>query len=225
MHFQGAPFLPEPAAFGRYLIDLRYYLERTRRLPVEEVLAAFLGFPVAPRAFHLRGLHHVAAYIGDYRREDEVERWLDFLSRAEGVAELRSGPSWIAPRFYGAPGYWISCRLDGVYTELFTVKHLAPWAGHEHAWKASRMSHFALLVDGASHVRPLLDWFAHYPGLAVLAFSQRDELGHTYGHLLHGDRVLELVHEEEPPATGQPASEGGSAGSLPRPGNPGTDAA
>lgn len=196
MYFIGEPFLPEPSGFQGYLARIRGYLGRARETSARSILELFFGRTLDPASFHIRGLHHVAVYLGDYRAEEEVERWLAFLRRVDGVSGVRCGPSYIAPRYHGAQAYWIDCHVDGAGAEMFTNKSMGLWESYEHAGKIARMSHFALAVEEAAHVRPLLDFFAHYPGFELLAFSPADELGHTYGHLLDGKtrRVLELVH-------------------------------
>jgi hypothetical protein len=196
MHFVGEPLLPDPLSFPRYLAKLAEYLDQATRLDPGEVLARFIGFPVDLRSFHIGELDHAGVYVGDYEREDQLEAWLDYLREVATVREVRWGPSYIAPRYHGTPGYWINCRLDSGDLEMFSCKHAGPWRDLDHPGKLARMSHFALSVDAAAHVKPVLDFFAHYPGIELLAFSATDELGHTYGHLVHqeSNRVLELVH-------------------------------
>ena len=173
-------------------------------MPVESVLQSFLGRPLHPPTLHLGGLHHVAVYLGDYRQEQEVERWHESLQRCAAVAELETGPSYISPRYYGAPGWWASCRLGGLRVELFTVRHMGAWARLTPGDRTTRMSHFAVQVLGARHVQPLLEYLAREQGLRLLAFSPEDGLGHTYGHLLHEatGRVLELVHAQSAEGAG-----------------------
>lgn len=197
MHFMGKPFLPGPPEFGAYLAEIRQYLALARHYTPEFILATFFGLSLDAASFHIDGLHHVAIYGGDYRREEDLEVWFDHVGGAQGVSRLRSGPSYIAPRRYGTPGYWFNCQLDGFDLEMFFNKHAGPWRDCTHGLKVSRMSHCALRVSEADHVVPLLEYFAHYPDIELLASSPRDELGHTYGHLMNTRTqcVLELVHE------------------------------
>lgn len=195
--FACEPFLPAPAGRAAALDRLRRCLDGTPPATADAVLRAFLGFAVPAAAFHLRGVHHVGLYAGDYRREEEVEAWHAWLADAPGVEEVRTGPSYVLPRHYGVAGHWASLRLDGRAVELFTARHAPPWDGMDPRRKALRMSHVALEVRGGRHLRPALDYLAHYPGIELLSFSPRDELGHGYGHLLNRatDRVVELVSD------------------------------
>jgi hypothetical protein len=204
MRFSATAFVPGPDAFDAYIADVRRHVEHAFEVSPDGALLEFFGRPLDARSFDIVGLHHVGVYLGDYRHEEEIERWLELLSRAPDVERVRSGPSYIAPRFYGAPGYWIDCRLGGMNVELFSVKHVGAWAGCSQARKQARMSHAALLVDAAAHVEPLLHYFARRSGVTLLASSGDDELGHTYGHLLdaHTDRVLELVYSADARASG-----------------------
>jgi hypothetical protein len=196
MEFSHDPHLPVREGHARYLDRIRRHLDRAAEVDADAALASFFGFRVPSKAFHIRGMHHVAVYVGDYRREEEVEAWIDSLRGAPAVTGLRAGPSYILPRHYGVPGHWVSCRVDGREVELFTARDAHPWSELDARRKALRMSHFAAEVEQPAHVRPVLDYFAHYPGIDLLCFSPGDELGHTYGHLLNraNDRVVELVY-------------------------------
>jgi len=195
--FEGPEFLPAASEAGAWLARLRGYLRARDGLRPDQLLGGFLGREVSAASFHVAGVHHLAAYAGDYRAEQDHERWLAALAARPEVAELRSGPSHIAPRYHGTPGHWVSCRLDGRAIELFSCKHAGPWRELPAERRRDLMSHFALAVDGAEHVEPLLRYLAHYPAIELLCFAAGDELGHVYGHLLNRrmGRVLELVHD------------------------------
>jgi hypothetical protein len=161
------------------------------------VLDDFFGETLDPTTLGVTGLHHVAFYLGDYDTETEVDAWWDALHSAPGVDGAARGPSHIAPRHYGTPGWWFSCRLDGAPVELFTCRAYGAWAGVPAVRKHGLMSHPALSVRDAGRVETLLRWLARRPGLRLLAFNDDDPLGHVYGHLLdtRRHRVLELVHD------------------------------
>jgi hypothetical protein len=192
--FAGVSFLPAPSQAPRCLARLRRYLDQRASLSPDEVLGSFLGLALPAAAFHLTGIDHVAAYLGDYRREEEVEAWQGCLEASPEVTGLQSGPSHIAPRHYGTPGHWMTCRLDGAAVEMFSCKHAGPWRELAPRRRRDLMSHFALGVEGPEHVEPLLTYFSHYPGVELLCFNAEDEVGHTYGHLRSRGRVLELVY-------------------------------
>lgn len=198
MEFANRPFLPEPQEHPGYLEAIRLHIRTAFATPVEALLQSFFGRPLQPSSFALGGLHHVAVYVGDYRDESDVERWHASLRRCVGVADLETGPSHIAPRYHGAPGWWASCLLGGLRVELFTVRHMGAWARLSPAERAIRMSHHAVRVLAARDVHPLLEYFARWEGMRLLAYAADDVLGHTYGHLLSEatGHVLELVHDE-----------------------------
>jgi hypothetical protein len=200
MQFAASKFIPGEAMFESYLDEMRQYASAACTRHADEVLEEFFEFPVAAREHHIAGIHHVALYIGDYRTEAEVERWLEFLRHSHFVSDVECGPSYISPREYGTQGYWISCTLDGAPVEMFSSRNAGPWRGYDQHYKITRMSHFALSVPQALHLLPLLTYFAHYRGVLILSYSKEDVLGHTYGHLLNQntDCVIELTHSELP---------------------------
>ena len=197
MVFTGPAWLPSAAAAGDQLGQLERALEAWTT-PAEEVLSRFVGRSVSASSFHIRGIHHVAAYCGDYRSEAELFAWLDGLRQDARLSDLTWGPSYIAPRHYGTPGTWVSCRLAGRPVELFSCRHSGPWSDFPLHRRQALMSHVALAVDGAHHVEPVLRYLAHYPELDLLCFTAGDSLDHVYGHLVRTapEAVLELVAQE-----------------------------
>jgi hypothetical protein len=197
MPFAAAPLLPAISSFEAYLTAIRQYVRTACRVTPERVLKSFFGFQVSPRQHRIGRLHHVALYIGDYEAETDWEAWREFLSRNAGVRRLSWGPSYIAPRIYQTPGYWINCTLNGRSVEMFSNKSSGEWRDMHPTYKIHRMSHFALSVPRAIHLRALLTYWAHYQDISLLSFSPIDKLGHTYGHLLNRktNEVLELTHQ------------------------------
>jgi hypothetical protein len=180
---------------------LERLVARDRRLGPERVLAEFLGEAADPRALRVTGLHHSAAYLGDYAHEDEVDAWQAFLEARRAAGELRAlerGPSYLAPKHYGTPGWWFSARrADGGLTEMFACRRFGPWARLDAQARCGLMSHRALSVATPGDVRAALDALLRHEGTELIAFVAGDELGHTYGHVRHGARraVLEIVAE------------------------------
>jgi hypothetical protein len=197
MHFLGERLLPGSRSYPDYLDRIRAYLHVCQECRAQDLLERFLGFRAPAVAFHIVGVDHVAVYLGDYVDEGQVEDWVDFLEDGPRLQGISVGPSHIAPRQYGTPGYWISGRLDGIPCEMFTCKSTPAWSARDDRQVVALMSHFALAVSAAEHVRPVLSYLAHYPGVRELAFASEDALGHTYGHLIREDTsmVLELVHD------------------------------
>jgi hypothetical protein len=196
MFFATEEFLPARPSQDRYLTRILRHFDRARQTSVQAALDAFFGTRLDAATLRLTRLHHVAAYIGDYSDESEVDDWIQHLRASAAVRGVSSGPSHIAPRHHGTPGYWMNMHAPGGELELFTCRRAGPWADLEPAEKVVRMSHFGLGVDAAEHVRPALDFGASFDGVDLLAFAPADELGHTYGHLVnrHTGHVLEIVY-------------------------------
>lgn len=138
MFFLGEPFLPNPAVFPAYLAAVGEYFRQARKLTAEEVLLSFFERALAPATFHIDSVHHVAVYLGDYLREEDFECWLAFLEQTDQVRDIQSGPSYISPRHYGAPGYWINCQMDDAELEMFSCKHVGTWADFDTTERQSR---------------------------------------------------------------------------------------
>jgi hypothetical protein len=202
MYFEGLDSLPPAEGFHAYLTQIRDYISASRGLSPDQILGAFFGFPFSAPEHHISALHHIAVYIGDYQREDDVECWIRFLRGSEMVSNITSGPSYIAPREYKTQGFWVSCSIDTNSVEMFCNKCAGTWKERERQFKMARMSHFAVEVPEAYHLEPLIRYLAHYPGVSVISYSASDELGHSYGHLLNAgtNRILELVHAANLPS-------------------------
>jgi hypothetical protein len=171
------------------------------RLGPRVALEDFLGHPADPAAYRLVGVHHTAVYIGDYVHEDEVEAWAASLEdrlRAGELTRYERGPSWIAPRHYGTPGWWFSVdTADGLTLEAFCCRVWGRWAELPVETRQVLMSHVGLATVNASAVRSALDQLVQREALEAIAFTSEDELGHTYGHLRdpRTHRVLEVVFD------------------------------
>lgn len=187
--------LPPPAEHAAYLDRILRSLEAAAAVDVQSVLDGALGVPADAATLEVTGLHHVAAYVGDWEHEDQVAQWVDAVRAHPRVSRVRWGPSAIAPREYGTPGHWINLTAAGREYELFTCKRSGRWATFPAARKATLMSHYAVAVTGPRRVRPLLDYLTSRDGLDLLAYAPADEVGHTYGHVINRatGQVLEIV--------------------------------
>jgi hypothetical protein len=159
----------------------------------------------------LAGVNHIGIYLGDYQRDDEVLEWHAFLAgiqQAGRITDLEIGPSYIAPRQYGTQGWWCSLTLeDGHGIETFTCKSYGPWLERGADERRRLMSHVAVEVRAEPDVRAALDTLERAEDhLEIIAFTETDELGHTYGHLRNNidQTVLEIVHQALPTETGSP---------------------
>ncbi|NJQ08725.1 hypothetical protein [Streptomyces lonarensis] len=194
--FDAPAVLPPPDEHPAHLDRLVDHLTRARTAGPERVLAAFLDAPADPATLGVAGVHHVAAYTGDYLTEDDFDDWLASVESHGAVRDVRTGPSHIAPRRYGTPGHWINLTVDGDEYELFSCRAHGEWTGYAPHRKAALMSHHGLEVTGPQQVGAVLDFLAARPGVELIAHAPADELGHTYGHLLNtrSELVLEIVH-------------------------------
>jgi hypothetical protein len=199
--FDAPASLPLPAEYGRYLTSLLDALRRARRRNAQAVLEDFLGAAADAETLGVTGVHHVAAYAGDYEQETEFERWCEYLQLSSGLDDVRHGPSYIAPRLYGTPGHWINFTSGGEEYELFSCHARGDWATLSLEDKQSLMSHYALRVQASEQVLALLSFLSSRPGVEQIAYTPADRIGHTYGHLRRGCRVLEIVFSPGPGET------------------------
>ena len=148
------------------------------------------------------GVHHVAFYLGDYEREEQVFDWLTYLEELhtkKQLQEVNMGPSYIAPKEYGTPGWWYSVTLpDGLVAEMFTCRAFRNWAERSPQERVSLMSHVGILIKRENEVYSSLQILSRAnPAIETIAYVEEDEVGHTYGHLRNNreQRVVELVHQ------------------------------
>ncbi|MFE6129131.1 hypothetical protein ACFQ6Q_12795 [Streptomyces sp. NPDC056437] len=180
--------LAESAAWNQ--VDCASYLRSWCGEAPEDVAARFAG------------VNHIGVYLGDYASDEEVFRWhtyLEGLKRAGELSGVEMGPSYISPRQYGTPGWWLSLSLpDGRVIETFTCRHFGPWLSKPVSERRRLMSHVALEVAAADDVRAVLDGLERdIEHLETIAYTEADEVGHTYGHLRNNTTrtVLEVVYD------------------------------
>jgi len=162
------------------------------------LISDFLGMPVSALSFGVVGVHHQAKYIGEYSNDFDVERLVESIYRQAGVCNVRFGPSHIAPRFYGVPGYWVNLTFQERQIELFTCRATPSWMAKTWDERELLMSHVGLLVRDPEIVEPLLRFLAALgDDVRVLHYEPSDSIQHTYGHVQRLDTgaVLELVYE------------------------------
>lgn len=196
MPFDAPAGLPAPGEHPAYLRRVLGYLRDERRITPGEALESFLGEPADPATLGVTAIHHVAAYAGDYDREEDFDAWLGSVQSSDLVTDVRHGPSYVAPWQYGTPGHWINLVADGHEYELFTCRNSGEWARFDRARKAALMSHHAVAVDSPGQVQALLDFLAARPEIERVVYTPADEIGHCYGHLRHRKtgQVLEIVY-------------------------------
>ncbi|NHZ94188.1 excinuclease ABC subunit UvrA [Massilia sp. CCM 8734] len=198
----GALHFPAPDQFQHTWDAVTNLADSVRDSDSAALLTEFLG--EAAGSEQLSGLdqvHHAAIYLGDYENDQDVFAWfafLDQLARAGLVRGVEHGPSYIAPKQYGTPGWWASLeRADGFVIEMFCCRAFGPWLERTPVQRARLMSHAALAVSEREQVLPTLQALARsQPQVELIAFTEGDELGHCYGHLRnnHNNFVIELVH-------------------------------
>lgn len=196
MLFDAPAVLPPPDEHPAHLDRLLDHLVRARATPPARVLEEFLDAPADPATLGVDGVHHVAVYTGDYLTEDDFDDWLASVESHGAFRDVRTGPSWIAPRRYGTSGHWINLTADGDEYELFTCRARGEWADYGARRRAALMSHHGLSVRDPEQVGAVMDFLGARPGVEQIARTPADELGHTYGHLLNtrSELVLEIVH-------------------------------
>ncbi|EPH06163.1 hypothetical protein HMPREF1531_00812 [Propionibacterium sp. oral taxon 192 str. F0372] len=174
--------------------------EAVFNLDPSNLLSDFLGRDVSAPSLGVKGIHHWATYIGEYRHDTELEEAVSAISEREGIGNVRWGPSHIAPHFYGVSGYWINLDNHGRQLEFFACRETSSWMARPQEERKRLMSHPGLEVDAPELVGPLLEFLAVLGHrTSSLHFEPMDQLGHTYGHLQRIDNgsVIELVHETQ----------------------------
>lgn len=146
------------------------------------------------------GVNHIGVYLGDYQSDAEVFAWhahLEQLRHANDLIDVEIGPSYISPRQYGTQGWWLSISLpQGGIIETFACKAFGSWQERSADERRTLMSHVALEVGAEGDVRYVLERFEEQaPNLEVIAYTEADEVGHTYGHLRNNatNAVVEIV--------------------------------
>lgn len=180
-----------------------------RDLDCGQYLSAWCGHAPDDVVEKLAGVNHVGIYMGDYDSDDQVFAWNAYLNdrQASGeIATIEMGPSYISPRQYGTPGWWNQIVLaDGRAIEMFACRDFGPWAKRSADERGRLMSHVAIDVHTDADVRYVLEALDRdVDHLENIAFTEADELGHTYGHLRNNDSstVLEIVYEAARGGTG-----------------------
>ena len=170
----------------------------------------------------IKGLHHVALYLGDFDDDQQVINWFAFLKEqigtSHGLLSVDMGPSYIAPKQYGTPGWWYSLKFsDDFVIEMFCCRSFGNWPNKKASERVDLMSHIAVEITTEEGVKEAIENLcenAFY--LENIAYIESDEMGHTYGHIRNNDskRVLELVHQgpvkttKTPPMANKINSEG-----------------
>jgi hypothetical protein len=187
--------LAEIDDYGKYLELIFQHLQAVADSAPQEVLDDALGVPADVATLGVTGVHHVAVYVGDWDKEQQVQQLFEALRTHQGVTDVLTGPSTIAPREYGTPAFWANFTVAGIAGELFTCRHSGPWVTLDPQHRARLMSHVGLAVANPSWVRPVLDLLACNDGVDLLAYAPADEIGHTYGHLINrsAGTLVEIV--------------------------------
>ncbi|WP_256080122.1 excinuclease ABC subunit UvrA [Massilia sp. YIM B04103] len=202
----GALHFPQARQFHQTWAAILQLADSVRDSDSAALLTEFLGADARDEQLgSLARVHHAAIYLGDYEDDADVFAWFAFLDQLAGEGVVRSvehGPSHIAPKQYGTPGWWASLeRADGFVIEMFCCRAFGPWLERTPAQRARLMSHAALAVNERAQVLPTLQALVRsQPQLELIAFTDGDELGHCYGHLRnnHNHFVIELVHSHGP---------------------------
>lgn len=148
------------------------------------------------------GVNHIAIYMGDYERDEEVLDWNSYLNDLQAASQIKTvemGSSYISPRQYGTEGWWNAVVLsDGRAVETFTCKASGPWADRSADERRRLMSHVAIDVRSEYDVRQVLETLGRaVKSVEIIAFTKADGLGHTYGHVRNNANmtVLEIVYQ------------------------------
>ncbi|MFF2910167.1 hypothetical protein [Paenibacillus sp. NPDC057934] len=150
--------------------------------------------------FDSTSLGHIALYLGDYHTEefnDQLRDYLESIVHYE-LSGFDYGPSYIAPKQYGTPGWWYSLRLleDNQELELFTCRSIGEWNKYSEEVKKSLMSHYAVAIDTLEQFDSIVEYMLTQQSIEMIMMTRGDRLGHTYAHFhnLNNNLVLEIIH-------------------------------
>jgi hypothetical protein len=194
---------PEIPGFGNAWEEILGTSTAWQELDCGQYLQGWCGSAPDHVVDKFAGVNHVGIYMGDYEDDAEVFAWNAYLNqlRASGqIATIEMGPSYISPRQYGTPGWWNQIVLaDGRGIEMFACRRFGSWAKRSADKRGRLMSHVAINVRTEADVRNVLEVLDRdVEHLEQIAFTEADEVGHTYGHVRNNDSetVLEIVYEE-----------------------------
>ncbi len=207
---QGAPKLesgsagefPAEARFDATWKDLLQVWENWKAIDCEGYIRQWGGISPDDSLARFVGVNHIGVYLGDYQSDADVFAWhahLDQLRHGDDLVDVEIGPSYISPRQYGTQGWWLSISLpQGGIIETFACKAFGPWKERSADERRTLMSHVALEVGAEGDVRYVLDRFVERgSNLEIIAYTEGDEVGHTYGHLRNNatSTVVEIVYQ------------------------------
>lgn len=195
----GRSSIIELSPFEQMWRNVTVQAQQLRHMAVADILRDFMGRQIEESIYPFQSVHHLGLYVGDYHDESEVDALYEFLLLKQTEDEAKvigRGPSYVAPRHYGTPGWWFSLVLDGQTTvELFTCRYYGPWTNFSASDRISLMSHKAIAVAARDEVLPLLQEFEKVYRVNILTYTENDHAGEVYGHLLNRNnkRVMEVI--------------------------------
>ena len=203
---RGSPAFPSAAEFDSTWKGLLRVWGEWKEVDCATYLRAWGGISPDEGLGRFVGVSHIGVYLGDYQLDEEVFAWRAHLlerTRRQEVLGVEIGPSYISPRQYGTQGWWLSISLPGGgILETFACKAFGPWLERPPQERRALMSHVALEVREEGDVRHVLERFeGQSADLEIIAYTEGDEVGHTYGHLRNNGTktVLEIVYQAPNP--------------------------
>lgn len=174
-----------------------------KKAQINDILYEYLNAREDTDSNEIRDIHHIAIYIGDYYEDNIIFSLADFFKNKEEQNKIQSinfGPSYISPKYYGTPGWWFSIHTqDGSVIELFSCLAFGNWVIRSKKERSDLMSHFAVEVNTENRVKKLLDHYSQRENIKLITYVEKNELGHTYGHLFNelNNKVIELIYEQK----------------------------
>lgn len=107
------------------------------------------------------------------------------------------GPSYIAAKEYGTPGWWFTINTgNNIGLELFTCESFGEWKEKEEHIKTSLMSHYALESGSYDRLDALIKDMENISGIKKIMYTEDKVNKHVYAHFknVKNNRVLELIY-------------------------------
>ena len=171
-------------------------IRKDRNRTAIDELEAFSSIQAIFLEKYIRGIHHRAYYIGTYQKEETVEALCRFVSNRKGVSNFEYGPSYIAPQYYEAPGWWLSLNMEESHIELFIVREYGKWLGITEKKRQSLMSHCAIELRDRQTFYSCVRKARKVKGMQMLMLHKERDAGYIYAHLLdtRSNKVIEFIY-------------------------------
>ncbi len=185
--------------FSQLFAEIFERNDQLLKVPVIEVANDIILDEKDDSIFADSTIKHVAFYCGDYVEDQTIDLFYDYIKASDKVKDVEYGPSYISPKEYNTPGWWLSLHtIDDKEIELFSCKSFGEWKKFDVLKKDCLMSHIALSMKSLDELYNAVNYLDTKSELHRIMLTENDSLGHTYAHYLNkeSNHVFELLYEK-----------------------------